>query len=187
MGFVTVLPRASRDQLVATARGLVSQSWDLANNNTATTLSTQTIRGSLLGLWGGDVVTNIVVCVGTASGGTAPTLVRLGLLDKTGKVLATTADVHATAITVGFQAFALTAAYTAPTTDAYYAAMVINGVWGTTQPQFIIGNSGVTAPGKALGSNPRRAFDQTSQTDLPAVNSSVTPADAGQQLWFGVS
>lgn len=173
--------------LVAAACGFVSWTFDPVNNNTNTTVPTQTIAGTMLGLSAGATVTNIVMETETAAAGTAPALIRLALLDKTLKVLAVTADVHATAFTaVGYNAIPLQTPYQVLSSDGYYAAVVINGTWVTTQPQFLIGNT----PGNNVtpfGTRPRRAFKQAGQTDFPAVGASVTPATATQQYWFGVS
>jgi hypothetical protein len=189
-GRLTAIPLA-RQQAMCNALGITSENYRATVANNSGAFPSQRIQGSLLGLCAGDVVTNLVFAVAVAAAGTAPTLIRCGLLDKTGKVLAVTADLSASAIWTTANAYAvapLSAPYTVPATDGYYVASVQNGTFGTTNLAVLIWT--VTAGfDTAIGSGVPVGFNQDSQTDLPAVNSSVTMTVGGNssRMWVAVS
>lgn len=181
---------AARQQVMSTALGIISENYRVSVANNTGAFPSQRIQGSLLGLCAGDVVTNLVFAVGVAAAGTAPTLLRCALLDKTGKVLVRTNDLSASAIwtSVGYAVAPLTAPYTVPATDGYYVVALENGAFGTTNVAVYIWV--VTASlDVAIGSGVPLGFNQDAQTDLPAVGSSVTMTVGGNssRLWVAVS
>jgi hypothetical protein len=149
--------------------GLIAESVPKEAVGTATP-GAGTLEVSSVGLAAGTVITNIVYDCETAGVGTAPTLVRFGIVDAVSKkVLAVSADVHASyATATGPQAVALSAPYTIPADGIYYLTMIRVGSFGTTGEALGAVTAGANAY-KAVGSNPLRWGYIASQTDLPAV------------------
>jgi hypothetical protein len=139
-----------------------------------------------VGCRGGDVLTNMLANVTTAGVGTTPTLIRQGVADSTGKVLAVTATSQASAVwTTGnaVASVALTAPLTLPSDGLYYLCMIEVGAFGTTPMQLRkIGNPANIG---AVPGFPRPMAAQTGQADLPAVNSSITlGSSSAEPFWF---
>lgn len=149
------------------------------------------VYGGLVGLYAGDVVTNVGAYVNTAGTSTAPTLLKMGLYDKTGLSLRLTGDVTSDAqwTGVGFASFNLTSTYTVATTDVYYVVFLQVGAWGGTAMQLGTDNN-LTSPAAGRGAvNSGKPFAATfggSQTDLKAVGQSATPSAVGRVPWLGV-
>jgi hypothetical protein len=188
---VWTTPSASsgRAQLLLTTLGLVSENVRAAVLTTSAPLTSQQITCGLLPLANGDVITNVVVDISTAAAGTAPTLIRLGIADKTGKILAVTADVHADAqwTSTGFKQFPLTSPLTIGTSDSYFACILENGAFGTTALRLVETGAPGTNYG-VIGSGTAPWMWMNGQTDLPAVNSSMTLITGGNIVpWFGVN
>lgn len=183
MGFY--YPRRERDQIALTARGLISESFQLPINPAGTNMTSQRLEGCLLGLRAGDVVTNIVVNVAQAGSGTDPTDIFLGLYSVAGTRLALTADLGADTRwdTTGYKECALTAPYTITEDGGYYPVFLMNGSFGSTALQLWRGVNNGAALGE-IGSGAKYAVSQTGQASLPASASFVT---ASQPFWFGVS
>lgn len=98
------------------------------------TLASQYLFGAVLGLVSGDVITNIICNVTTAASGTTPTLIKLGLCNSTGTVLGTTANLAADSrwTSTGWKTCALSSTVTISATGLYYALLLKNGTFGTT-------------------------------------------------------
>jgi hypothetical protein len=132
------------------------------------------LEAASVGLAAGTVVTNVVYDCEAVGAGTAPTLVRLGVADaKTGKVLAVTADIHATyATATGPAVVPLTTPLTIPADGIYYLLMIRVGSFGTTG-ESIGAAAGATNSFKAVGTNPMRWGYVPSQSDIPTVGSTL--------------
>lgn len=170
---VYVPQKKDRTQLAVTAQALIVETPGLLACVNATAPATQAAFGALVGLRAGDAVTGILLRNSTAAAGTAPTTARFGLLDATGKVLVLSANANAAASWgVGPIQFAFTAPFTVPADGGYYLAFVVNGTWGTTQPTPARAPSVVGGLAAISGGVPL-FITVTSQTDLPAINSSL--------------
>ncbi len=155
--------------------GLCAESTPLSQFIAGAALTSQQVQGVCVGLRAGAVVTNLATCLTVAASGTAPTHMRMGIADSTGKILGVTADTTAAASwTIGVVSLALSASLTIPTSGLYIVCLVQNGAFSVTQPSFARVVAVDASQNAAIGSNPPRAFQWAGQTDLPAVNSSVT-------------
>jgi hypothetical protein len=175
VGFLSTIPRQEAYQLARAAEGIVAENFPptLANNQSA--LASQLVFGNLVGIRGGTVCTGIVLRVFTAAAGTTPTTARVGLADSTGKILVLSGNVNAAASWAqGPRQFAFTAPYTTLADGGYYACVVINGTYGTTQPMALMAGSGAGAGLTVIGSNVPPTFTWAAQSDLPAVGASLT-------------
>jgi hypothetical protein len=116
--------------------------------------------------------------------GTAPTTARAGIADSTGKILALSGNVNAAANWVaGASTFPFASPYTILADGGYYACMLVNGSWGTTQPTALRG-AGASGTFGALGSAMLVYGIQTGQTDLPSVGSSMTLSAGGNTAYY---
>lgn len=181
-------PSATRSQVRDTARGLKGQVWDLtaASPGTNATATSQTLYGTMAGFVAGDVVTSIYVCLQTAAVGATPTDVRLGIFSKAGAQLATTANLNSNSAWLGtgyIHAFPLTTPFVTNSDTALYLGFWKNGVWGTTEPTFAVGNDASAAYAVGLvDSQFLPVVKQTGQTSFP-TNATLV-ADT-QNMWFG--
>lgn len=182
----------SRAQNAIVSRGLLTEAYPMAAAlNALSALTAGQITMALAGLsnGAGDVVTNIVVCIGTAAVGTAPTMMKLAIVKKDGTVLAATANVNSDAkwLSTGYKAFALSSPYTVPADDGYYLAVLQVGAFGTTQPQLIRVGSNQAAGVTQLGSGTFiYASGGTGQTDITGTLS-VNSAGSGVSFWLGAN
>jgi hypothetical protein len=153
---------------VAIARGILAEPYPLTQVNAGRTLATQAALGVLVPVHFGTVVSGVAVCIQTAAAGTLPTGVFVAITDLTGVQLAVSADVKALANwnTTGVFSFAFTTPWTVTQDGAVYAAILKNGVYGTTEPQ-IATMTAVTGSGAKLGSNAAGAVTQTGQATFP--------------------
>lgn len=172
----------------ASALGLAGETFDLSNAAGSTTLATQVIKGTGQYFYTGEVITTLYVCVAVAAAGSTPTLFKLGVWTAaaTPACVAVTADLSADAswTTVGIKGFALGSPYTVPSDGQLYLAELINGTFGTTQPQL---NSGTATSGQSvpIGANRRRnATLGTGQTDMVVAATGAYTA-AAAPIWFG--
>jgi hypothetical protein len=177
-------PPSGRQAIADAVRGLKGQSFTLAGAEiTVQAPFAGTILGSLVGLVAGDVVTNVIVNVNTPGAGTPPANVVLGLFDKTGTLLAKSANVASNAqwAATGYAVIPLTAPFTVTATDGYYFAFLKTGNWVTTDLALVRGLS--TSGGTAIGSSPVTSCIHSAggQTDL------VTQGfgSATDYIWFG--
>jgi hypothetical protein len=183
---------ATRDSLRATGLGVLAEPFPASTLvSAALAPATQQVAGVAVGLKRGDVVTGIMTRVAVAAAGTNPTTVRFGLADSTGKILVLSADRGTagsndatTVFALGPNKIAFTAPLTIPADDLYFPVFVVNGTWGTTQPTMgLLSVSTAAMMGAAAGSAPAN-FVWTGQTDLPAVNSSVTITSLGTRSYY---
>jgi hypothetical protein len=174
--------------------GLGYQSWSGEPDATSGTLTptaaatpTGTVYARLIPFRAGMVITKAVLRPATAGAGTAPAHIYVGYADTTGKMLAQSNDLAASAIwtTANVPAQApLAASWTVPADGNYNVVFVQVGVWGTTQMTLVRDVSG-SDPGD-IAQNPFSG--QTLQTGLPANGSSLTLSTAnGSPLWVGAS
>ena len=152
----------------AIARGLLAEPYPLAKVNTSRTLATQAVLAVLVPVQAGFTVSGVAYCIETAAAGTTPTAVFVALYDLTGVRLAVSADVKAIGNwnATGLFSSAFTTAYTPSSQGAVYAAILKNGVYGSTEPK-IASMTAVTGSGAALGANSPAAVTQTGQTTMP--------------------
>lgn len=176
---------ASRDDTVLTAQGFIAQSAQLEALTGNLTPGSQSLRASALGLLVGDVITNILLLIGTAAGGTAPTLQKVGLLDNTGAVIRASNDLSASAVftALGIAVCPLSSPVTIGTSGLYYGAYVRNGNYGTTNPTFLA-NAGPGFNYAALAGKPLPFGLTAAVTDMVGP---FTIAATGQGCWFGVN
>jgi hypothetical protein len=188
-------PAGSRRDIALAAAGILAENFGIELlSSTGTAPTPGTIYGGEIGLFAGDVVTTLRTMMGNAAAaGTPPTLMRLGLADSTGTIVAVTADVKADAAwtTVNTIAgFALTTPYTVPADGGYYIVLLQVGTWGTTNPLIArsaaLGASAYSA--KIPGFMARVASFGTGKTDLPAVGVALAAA-GGNNLtyWLAAS
>jgi hypothetical protein len=154
---------------VAIARGLLAEPYPLAQVNAGRTLATQAALGVLVPVQFGTIVSGVAVCIQTAAAGTLPTGVFVALTDLTGVQLAVSADVKALANwnATGIFSFAFTTPWTVTQDGAVYAAILKNGVYGSTEPQ-IATMTAVVGSGQKLGANAAGAVTQTGQATMPS-------------------
>jgi hypothetical protein len=166
----------SRERIGLASQGVLSDNGPHINYTGATAPTTQHVFGVLLGLHAGDPVTGIVLRNTTAAAGSLPTTARFGIADSTGKILALSGNLNALASwPAGPCQFPLTAPYTVLADGGYFACFVVNGAWGTTQPTPVRGIASGSSQG-ALSGAVTPSFEWSGQTDLPAVNASLTLA-----------
>lgn len=136
----------------------------------------------------GATLTGIKTAIATAAAGTSPTTARFGVADNTGKILAVSANVNAAASwPTGIAAFPFSAPIAAAYSGVYILCFIVNGTWGSTQPTTYAVSSGSAAGLIADGANPPPSFQWTAQTDLPAVNSSLTmTTPTTRQYWLAL-
>lgn len=181
---------AQREQQKFSAIGLKGQTFDIFGIYSAVNLAptSQTLFGTLVGLLASDVVTNVYICVGATAVGTQPTGIFLGLYSTGGALLASTADLHASAIWTGgnkvVQA-AFSSPYTVTASGGYYLAFLQNGTWGTTALQLLRGNQTAATLGTALSGGVTPAVTQTGQATLPST--ATFTSGATTNYWFGWS
>ncbi len=177
-----------------TGQGLIAQTFDAIHINTHLALPQGATMGVPLGLLAGDVIANISAFIRTSAAGTAPTLIKFGLVDAASpaNVLATTAnvksDVQWTTKSFAYISFALSASYTVPVSGLYYAVILQVGGFSVTQPTL-----GHGAPfdlsadaSRVAGKPPGVLSTSNNQTD---ISGTVTETDQtyAYPWWFGVS
>jgi hypothetical protein len=173
-------PKKSRDDILATAQGLISQNFDRqAGGGSGSIMVDGTAYFLSVGLRANDVVSNVSIIVSTA--GATLTLSKVGLYNKAGTRLAVSADQGAGWETTGLKTVALASSYTVPADDGYYLAIVSKG---TTLPTLLRGAANANGA-TALGTGMRAYAMQTGQTDLPA--SATFAATAPIAFWAAAS
>jgi hypothetical protein len=156
------------DRAASFARGLLAEPFAVSGVNAGRTLPTQTALGVLVPVMFGTTVSGVAVCIQTAAAGTLPTGVFLAITDLTGVQLAVSADVKALANwnATGIFSFAFTTPWVVTADGAVYAAILKNGVYGTTEPQ-IATMTAITGSGQKLGANAAGAVTQAGQATFP--------------------
>lgn len=177
---------SSRSDNALTGLGIDAQTADIRSYTNAVAPNAGTLAASLIGLNGGDQITNIITCITVGGSGAAPTLIRVGIWDKNFNLLASSVDSHASAIwTVqGYAIAPLSAIFTVPLDGAYFAGFLKVGTFATTQPTFVSGTTQTNA-GKPVTGATRIWWEQTGLADLPNPAVPGNPTNAPQ--WFGVS
>jgi len=105
---------------------------------------------------------------------TLPTTLRVGLADKTGKILKLSGNLNALAnLPAGACPLPFTGPYDILADDGYFLCIVINGTYGTTVPTPMRAGA-LNLALAAFGSSAPPAFTWTGQTDLPALGASLT-------------
>lgn len=180
----------ARERIRRNGWGILTETFPVLSNVNSASPSSGAGYGGLIGLVSGDVVSNIIVAAAVAGAGAAPTLIRVGLADKTGKILGISADVHADAqwTSGGLVIEPLSSPVTIAVTDVYYPVFLKVGAFGTTDLALARGPSFSASIAGALGSGPRLSPVQTGLADLPAVGSSLAfSGTSGNPFWFAVS
>lgn len=181
MAIVTISGlQKTREQILSTTRGFITESFPGVSNVTTLTLVTGELRGALVGLRAGDVVTNVHFNVTTA--GTSVTVGRAGVYSTAGVLLASCANT--TTIwtdTAGMRTVALTTPYSVTADGGYFVCFL--PVFSGTAPQV---SRGASTSNQAVGVNGgvSGAAFQGSQADLPAP---ATFAASGTVPWIAVS
>lgn len=173
--------KLNRQQLITTARGLISENYTSIISPAAALMVSGTVYYALVGLAKGDIVTSITAFIFTASTG-GSTYAELGLYDpQTLSLLATTGNVTTALDNTGFKNISLISPYTVTTTKAYYVAYMVTNA-GT--PPSLARSASSTLATTVIGSGIRITGAQTGQAALP------TTAVIGSTvfgLWAGVS
>lgn len=176
-------------QLARTARGLISETGQLDVHTNAATLTSQKIYCRLLGLAAGDIVTYLCAAVSIAGAGTAPTTIKLALLNTSGVIKAITANLASDTgwtASIGPKEFAASTPWTVDTSGAYYVAFLQDGAFASTALQLVRQNSTAGADLAMTGGARSVASGGTGKTD---ISGTITFADmgAGSAFWFGVA
>jgi hypothetical protein len=174
----------TRQTVAYSVLGLKDQVWNLyaATAGGLVNPNTQQLYGTLIGLLTGDVVNKIFFQVGAAASGTPPTGLFLVLYNKTGTLLAQSANLagNAAFASVGLQSGNLSSPFTVTSTDAYYLGLLENGAYGTTNPSFV--SSSQTGGSVSIAGPPNPSVKMAAQATPPA--SAVFVLDASN-IWFG--
>lgn len=182
----------ARAQTRLTARGLIAENSPVEGFQAGNPITSKQVYAGLVGLVKGDVITQIVVCIQTAAAGTAPTLVKLGLMDAAGVVLAATANVGSDVKwnSTGLQGFNLTTPFTITADGGYYPCFLqdLTSPWGTTALQLARFSNFLAMMGKQFGSG-ARAVTKSSTATLTDLTGTVTLADggSGDAFYFAVA
>lgn len=176
-------PAVDRSQILNTAQGFLSStSPPIAARTTAiptVNAASGTLVMSLLGLRGGDLVTNLICNVQTV--GTGLTFAKLGLFSSTGTFLAATASVSASFNSgTGFKIIPLTSPYTITSDGGYYVGYLQYGS-GATGATLAIQTGNTAAMVQPSGTVPRAAAQVANQTD---ISGNVTLADSAASAWW---
>jgi hypothetical protein len=161
--------KPSGDKSLAVARGLLAEPFPLAQVNSSRTLATQALLAVLVPVAFGTTVSGVAYCIETAAAGTLPTGVFVALYDLTGVQLAVSADVKALANwnAQGVFSSPFAAPWVVTQDGAVYAAILKNGVYGTTEPK-IAAMAAVAGSGAKLGANAAGAATQAAQATPPS-------------------
>lgn len=170
----------SRFALAASAQGYGGEVYPRMNAGTSSTPTSGDQRGTLCGLFAGEVITNIY-CQVTAVG-TNVTLAKAGIWNTSGTLLASTADLSSSqfASGTGIKGGALSSPYTVTADGGYY----IGFIFVASSSPTILRNANVTGnTGAGVGSGVPFAFAHTGQSDI--TNATVTASNLAH--WFGWS
>lgn len=172
---------------LAAALGFVNWSSNPDNSQTTTALTSGTIYAVSLWLPAGKACTGIALPLHTAAAGTAPTGVYAGL--STNSVMeAQSSNLHSSSelTSTGWAQLPFSATYTPSVAGLYYALILINGTFGTTQPAFLRGSNTGVFNSTLSGQSPLCGNIGTSQTVLPSNAAAVTLAASQPYVFMGV-
>lgn len=168
----------SRAGLVARAEGLITQNFDRSASANSTALVSGTIIFGLVGLFAGDVVTNVVI--GVDGAGSGLTLSKCALYSKTGTRLAVSADQGTAWQSTGIMVTPMGTPFPVVTTDVYYAAVLAIGT-----PPSLSRSANSVSSGTQIGTGLRSVAALGAQSDMPASATVVNGGGLGP--WFGIS
>ena len=173
-------PVTPRPQLAVTAQGLIAETFERGSIVGGSISTAQQVRGSMLGLRAGDVVTNLhadLIVAGVGAG-----YARMALCSLAGVQLGLSGDANA-AFTgaAGLLTIQLATPYTALVDVGFYVCTLSN--LATTQPSFGRGSTSVGTD-VGIGSGSARNVFQNSQASFP---SSATFSALTVTYWFGGS
>ena len=175
-----------RDQVLMAALGFKAWTFDYSHIRGGLALQAGQLRSRALVLVAGDVISNLVIDVYVVAAGAAPTNLWLALYTSASPaaLVASSVDTASDAqwTSIGLKSFALTTPYTVPSTAVYYGAVLMNGAFGTTQPQIgiALGSGAIQVPipgGLAIALGP------SGLSSLPATI--ALGARDGQTPFFG--
>jgi hypothetical protein len=172
------VPTEENDLVRNIGEGLSGQAFPRYAAQGSTILTTSVVQATGMPLRVGDRVSNIVVGVSVNSA--AGTLCKVGLYDKSGVLLASSADIQASfnsGSTPRAIVGALTTPYVVPRTDLYYPAIV--SVSGT--PPTLLRGVNLAASSFVIGTGQFPHW-QAAAADLTTP---LTPAATGVGYWFG--
>ena len=170
----------SIEDIMLDAQGLVSQTFDRENSGGGgTILIDGSVYFGLMPFRAGQVINNLSILITTQA--TTMSIGKLGLYDLSGNLLASTASQTTAWESTGVKTAALTAAYTIPSTGAYYGAVFAKA---STLPTMLRNLAGSGSAGLAVGSGARVIALQATQTDLP---STATFAASALGFWIAAS
>lgn len=171
--------------------GVYDETFDSSAGTGGTALAAGRLYHGLLGLNPGDLVGNIVAGVTVAGAGAPPTLIKFGIADALGVILAVTGNVNADAqllVANAFAKFPLTAAYPIKIGSGYQMVALAVGTWATTQATFH--SRSVAAPGVGpIGAGVKK-FGNTSgtgNTDLVVGNTLPVTVQPGVAYYMAAA
>lgn len=179
VGSATLFRPPTRVDETLAAQGFVRETFSRIAIDGSTALTVGTDFGTLCQFRRGDVVKGITV--GVATNGTGTTLVKLGICDTAGTLLATTADNSANfnAGTAGrLQDTDLTTPWTCPYDGAFY--LVVVAVTGTGPTLIRAANLAAAVSTARSGKSLLAVQSAGGKTDL----ASFTPVGSGVVYWF---
>lgn len=171
----TALGRYARAQAKMNGLGYTGETFERDAISTALAFTSGDCRATAVGLLAGDTVTNILFECSAAI--QAVTTCKVGLFDKSGTLLASSANDTGNKAT-GIIAEALSTPYVVPVDGVYYLALIIQA---TTMGSVGAGAS-VTGKEGAIGSGVKGSIIKTSQSDIP---SSLGSTQSDQPVWLG--
>lgn len=172
-------------ELGLVGQGIVAETFSALLSNGNSALTTQSVYGFPFGLKAGTTVNGIMLRNATAAAGTLPTTARFGLADSSGKIVARSGNLNALANwAVGPMPFVFSSAYTIPYDGTWIGCFIVNGTWSVTQPTPVRQTGLQTAAMGAFASTLAPHFTWTGQTDLPAVDASLTMSGAAQFSYY---
>lgn len=173
-GYMTQRNRSAEPTL-RRGLGIITEPYPVGSASGTTALGTQQLLFDAVALIAGQVVTNVGWFQSVAGSGL--TLLKTALADKTGKILAVSADSSASPGSANsYVALAMGSAYTVLTDDVYYLCLL---PVGTTPPTVARGLNATGSGDHVPGSTIIRSGVLTAQTDFPAVGSSFSVATKG--------
>jgi len=166
------------------AQGIIAETCPRSHTLAGTVMVNGSIYFDAIPLKVGDLVTNITIVILAA--GTLITLSKVGLYDKAGNLLASSADQGVSWQTAGLKTIAMGATFRVLTTDQYYIAAICT--FTGVGPNIVRSSTGAGVPllNTAIGAGSLPWGIQTGQTDLinPATIAVGTVALA---IWGAVS
>ena len=170
------------------AAGLAGQPFAASVPTSQAVLGSGTIRASLQTIPAGVTVNSLACQIGILAVGAVPTLIRLGLYDLSGNLLASTPNLASDARwTAAVKACfnAVSTPFTVKQTAAFYVAMLQVGVFSGTDLQ-IVRASAAVATSVGWPNNTTPSVSQAGQSDLtnPAT---FAPVSGQATFWLAAA